>query len=94
MERTDEQLLDFDTTDLANWNLQAATAALAGEHGSLYRNHLAVAEWIASWSQNLRDGEFLENPSEFNEGFTRALAEVAAHLRQADLLPGGVLLGE
>ena len=94
MAHSDERLLDFDKDQLAHWKPEVAEQALAGNEGDLYRNHLAIAAWIANWAQNLRDGEMQENPTEFNEGFVRALGDIAAHLRQTDFLPEGVLLHE
>lgn len=87
MDQSDEQLLNFDTNRLADWRPETAERALAGEHGSLYRNHLAIAHWIDGFAENLESDE----PTEYNEGYVQGIREIAAHLRQADLLPTGVL---
>ncbi|MEU9557985.1 hypothetical protein [Streptomyces fumanus] len=91
MEKTDEQLLDFDKDRLADWNPERAADALAGEFGALYRNHLEIAQWIDGWIENMGERQTNSN-AKYQEGFVQGLREVAAHLRQTDLLPGGVLL--
>lgn len=44
MKKTDERLLDFDKSRLADWSPERAAVALSGEHGALYRNHLEIAK--------------------------------------------------
>ncbi|MGW3072362.1 hypothetical protein [Kitasatospora sp. NPDC001132] len=94
MATNDEQLLDFDKDRLAHWNQADAEQALAGERADLYRNHLAIAHWIDGYAQRLEEGEFAENPTDFNKGYLEGIRDLAAHLRQADLLPDGTLLAE
>lgn len=92
MEQSDEQLLDFDTDRLTHWRPEDAERALSGDDAKLYRNHLAIALWIDGYAERLQGGEFAENPSDFNRGYLEGVRELAAHLRQCDLLPEGVLL--
>lgn len=94
MAKSDEELLDFDKDRLADWNPNRAAEAMQGAHGDIYRNHLAIAQWIDGWAERLEEGEFREDPSKFNEGFLHGIRDIAAHLRQTDLLPEGVLLHE
>lgn len=42
MDENDEQLLDFDKTEI-DWHPERAAAALAGPYADIYRSHLAVA---------------------------------------------------
>lgn len=53
------------------------------EHPALYTNHLAIAERLQQWAKKVDDPG---NPQ--IHGFADALYDVAAHLRQADYLPG------
>ncbi|MEV6569934.1 hypothetical protein [Streptomyces sp. NPDC051577] len=94
MSKSDEELLDFDQARLADWDSERAKRALEGGDGAIYRNHLAIAQWIDDWARNLEGGELRESPTEFNEGFIKGIRELAAHLRQTDLLPDGILLRE
>lgn len=53
------------------------------EHPVVYTNHLAIALRLEHWA------DLVANPSSPQSvGFTDALRDVAAHLRQADYLPG------
>lgn len=91
MRYSDEELLDFDKERLANWEPERAERALGNENADLYRNHLAVAKWIDQWVGNLQGSPLRQGG---DEDYVRALREVAAHLRQADLIPGGLLYEE
>lgn len=82
-----EKLLDFDTTLLAGYE-PATTERALREHREMFANHLAIARWVQDWADRLEP----ETDIEGNEHFIRALREIAAHLRQADFLPGGPLL--
>lgn len=86
---SDEELLDFDSSMMANWDEERARALLAEQH-DLYRNHLIVARWIWGWAERTLEDEDL-GPKAQRESYTLALREVAAHLRQGDLVPGGVI---
>lgn len=89
---TDDQLLDFDSSNLADYDETTARATLAGEHGDTFRNQLVIARWLSRWVENM-DGLGAADKA-YQEGYERALREVAAHLRQGDLLPGAVLYEE
>lgn len=85
----DDELLNFDRSRLAHAE-ETDFAGLLVEHGDLYRNHLAIAKWIDRWREGMEGG--MIEPSEFQDGFRRGIADIAAHLRQGDLLPDGILL--
>jgi hypothetical protein len=91
MPLSDEELFDLDTSDLANWDEERSRAALS-EFGDLFRNQLIVARFLQRWADRLEGGP--DGERDFQRGYRRALREVAAHLRQADLVPGGVLYEE
>ncbi|MFJ5638657.1 hypothetical protein [Streptomyces sp. NPDC093223] len=92
MDMSDEQLLDFDKERLADWNEERAARALAGEDGALYRNHLAIAQWIDGWVERMAPDVSDASSPEFERGYIQGIREVAAHLRQTDLLPDGIIL--
>jgi hypothetical protein len=85
----DEVLLDFDTSRLANWDA-ARAAQLLEEQPELYRNHLVAARWISGYGDRIEEDEE-DEPAEQRNGYVAALRDLAAHLRQGDLVPGGVL---
>jgi hypothetical protein len=87
---SEEQLLDFDRSRLASWSQQREDQALA-EHHELYLNHLAIAKHLDFWIGNLHAQLSLHAD---REEFISGLREVAAHLRQGDYLPDGVLYRE
>ncbi|WP_149264373.1 hypothetical protein [Actinomadura sp. K4S16] len=90
---SDENLLDFDTNRLANWDEQHARRLLAGDDAVLYRNHLAIAKWIDGWAETLgKDND--EDPDSYSAGFEKGVREIAAHLRQGDYVPGGAFMLE
>ena len=84
-------LFDFDTNRLADYDPARVRRALR-EHPAVYVSHLQVAQWIEGWAERLEE----RSASELHDhrGSGQALREVAAHLRQADLVPGGPLLKE
>lgn len=86
---TDQDLLNFDHDAIQHFDLGDAQDAL-DEHGDTYRAQLVAAYWLDGWAERLRLSRSLDDPK-FDEGFVSALGEVAAHLRQGDLIPGGVL---
>ncbi|RSN64512.1 hypothetical protein [Actinomadura sp. WAC 06369] len=86
MSYSDDELLDFDKSKLDHWDEGRARANLAGPHAVLYRNHLAIGKWIDQWLANGRPTPPAQE--EFIKGYDRGVREVAAHLRQGDLLPG------
>jgi hypothetical protein len=88
MAYTDDQLLDFDKSRMTYWDENRARSLLAGPHADLYRNHLAIGKWIDGWlavksSPPLGDKAFMD-------GYERGVREVAADLRNGELLPGGL----
>jgi hypothetical protein len=94
MALTDDQLLDFDAGRYASYDEGNARETLAGEHGDAYRAQLVAARWVEGW----RERTLAEDPvgsgdasEDWLRGWDEALREVAAHLRQGDLIPGGVL---
>lgn len=75
--------LKFPTDNLAHYDQERIDRVLA-EAPDLYLNHLRIAKHLDSWSTGL-DGED-------DEDYSKALREVAAHLRQGDYLEDGILL--
>ncbi|MDT0409945.1 MULTISPECIES: hypothetical protein [Streptomyces] len=92
MEQSDERLLDFDKDRLADWNPERAQEALRGDDAAIYRNHLAIAQWIDGWAERLEEDSPLASEAAYQNGYINGIREIAAHLRQTDLLPEGVLL--
>lgn len=86
----DDRLLDFDAERLSHYDADEAHDTLAGEDGDLFRNHLLIAKWIDRWIENMA-GDVVYGDPENQQGFEQALRELAAHLRQGDFVPGGVL---
>jgi hypothetical protein len=93
MALTDDELLDFDEDRLQHYSAGAGGRLLA-EHGDVYRAQLVAARWIDSWREGLREAPVSSDSDETRKGIDYALREVAAHLRQGDLAPGGVLYDE
>jgi hypothetical protein len=90
MALSDDQLLDFDADRYASYDEAKAREALAGEHGDAYRAQLVAARWVEGW----RRRTLAEEPSgseDWVKGWDEGLSEVVAHLRQGDLIPGGIL---
>ena len=85
----DDVLLDFDPSRMANWDGDRASELLAGQP-ELYRNHLVVARWISGFADRVEEDEDTETPEQ-RSGYLAALRDLAAHLRQGDLVPGGIL---
>lgn len=86
MRFSDDDLFDFDTSRLAKWD-RTDPQALLERHPDLYRNHLAIAKWTDEWIASMKKHPTLKG--EYQEGFVKGIREIAAHLRQGDLLPGG-----
>jgi hypothetical protein len=90
MALSDDQLLDFDSGQYASYDEGKARDALAGGNGDAYRAQLVAARWIEGW----RRRTLAEGPSgseDWVRGWDEALSDVVAHLRQGDLIPGGIL---
>lgn len=95
MTLTDDQLLDFDHDQLAHFDLAVARDQLDKDRAS-YRPQLVLARWIDGWRERMaaNEGGPARDQEQWIEGFDYAAREVAAHLRQGDFLPGGVLYEE
>lgn len=93
MALTDDQLLDFDAGRYASYDESRARDLLAGENGDAYRAQLVAARWIEGWRQRTlgRDELPAGRSQEWMQGWDDALTDVVAHLRQGDLVPGGLL---
>ncbi|MEU9441260.1 hypothetical protein AB0D42_10135 [Streptomyces sp. NPDC048304] len=87
MPQTDDDLLAFDTGDLEDWDEQRARAALGGRHGALYRNHLRIAQHLDAWAE--AEGRRTDVDAHYRAGYTQALHDMAAFLRQTYYLPPG-----
>jgi hypothetical protein len=81
----DDERFDFNTDEM-DWRPDRVQAARDGAYGDLYLHDLDVAIVLERWAKNALDQGILTGQSA--EGFVRALEEVAAHLRQADYVPG------
>ncbi|MEU4067409.1 hypothetical protein AB0F25_34280 [Streptomyces wedmorensis] len=94
MHHSDAELLDFDTSELGDWDEGRAQSALNGQSGELYRNHLHIAMHLSQWAERETERTKGSDTDELRSaGFVHALEEVAAHLRQTDYLPGSDFLG-
>jgi hypothetical protein len=82
---SDDELLDFDASEIADW-IPGTKRRLLTEQPELYRSHLAIARSVRRWSSRLAGG-FEE--TQYGKGYTRAVQDVAAHLRRGSFLPGG-----
>lgn len=91
---TDDDLLDFDRDRLSDGDT-VDPPALLDRHGDVYRAQLIAARWVSGWGDR-RDAQEPMVPSEgtYDDGYTQALREIAAHLRQGDFVAGGVLYEE
>ena len=90
MALSDDQLLEFDAGTYATYDEAKARDALAGEHGDAYRAQLVAARWIEGWRRRTL-AEESAGSEDWVKGWDEALSEVVAHLRQGDLIPGGIL---
>lgn len=85
MRHPDDELLDFDTGTLEDWDEERARAALDGRHGELYRNHLLIALKLDQWAR--AEGERTDTDARHRAGYVQALHDMAAFLRQTYYLP-------
>jgi hypothetical protein len=85
---TDDELLDFDASRLAS---PPDARRLLAEHGDVYRAQLVAARWIEGWRERMEADPLVPPSPDYAEGHAEALRELAANLRQGDLLPGGTL---
>ncbi|AMY53431.1 hypothetical protein [Rhodococcoides fascians] len=81
--------LNFDESELASYDQRAVDKALR-EHPAIYLNHLEIAEHLDAWAAAVdRDHT---SPPGAGGAYQTAIREIAAHLRQADYVPGGTML--
>ncbi|WP_350352255.1 hypothetical protein ABS642_03425 [Microbacterium sp. A8/3-1] len=59
-------------------------SAVLESEPALYINHLRIAKWL--------DGYAADREADDDADYARSLREIAAHLRQGDLLNSGLLL--
>jgi hypothetical protein len=85
---TDDELLDFEEKELADYDRGRAVQALR-QHGEIFRSQLVAARWIHQWADRLMELPALDPAA--NQAFVNALLDVAAHLRQGDFLPGSAI---
>ena len=91
MALTDEELFDFDRERLDAYDKRRVNEVIA-KMPDLYRNHLTIAKWIDGWRERMGEPSPMDLRSDdYQKGTEFALREIAAHLRQADFVPGGVL---
>jgi hypothetical protein len=90
MALSDDQLLDFDASHYANYDEAKARETLAGEDGDAYRAQLVAARWIEGWRRRTLAQDHGRS-EDWVQGWDDGLSDVVAHLRQGDLVPGGVL---
>jgi hypothetical protein len=91
MTLSDNELLDFDASQLAMADAGDARRLLH-EHGDVFRAQLVAARWIDGYLERLeRAAESPTSDLRFKEGVKDTLRDIAAHLRQGDFLPGGLL---
>jgi hypothetical protein len=83
---SDEDLLDFGLMELGG--LEVAPRKLLREHGDVYRSHLLIARAFVNAADLTRART--ELGTELDNSVIELLLELAARLRQGDLLPGGV----
>lgn len=76
-------IFDFDTDSLARFDDARMNTALTSEPVT-YLNHLRIAKWL--------DGVATDREADDDTDYARALREIAAHLRQGDLLDSGILI--
>ena len=87
MPQPDDELLAFDTSGLEDWDERRARAALDGGHGALYRNHLRIALQLDAWAE--AESRRTDVDARYRAGYTQALRDMAAFLRQTYYLPAG-----
>ena len=79
----------FDEAQLASYDQSPVNKALR-EHPAIYLNHLELAEHLDAWAAALDKDH--TSPPGTGDAYQTAIREVAAHLRQADYVPGGTML--
>lgn len=95
MALSDDDLLDFDGDRLAAYDPVRSEELLAGEHRDAFRAQLVAAMFVEGWISRIREDDWAGlHPEGYYDGFKAALREMAAHFRQGNLVPGGVLHDE
>ncbi|WP_406724757.1 hypothetical protein WJ438_09030 [Streptomyces sp. GD-15H] len=84
---SNDELLNFDTTALEDWDEKRARAVLNGGNGPLYRNHLHIAMHLDQWAK--AESERTDTDARYRAGYVQALEDMAAYLRQTYYLPEG-----
>jgi len=87
-------VFDFDDSELMNYDSETIDKVLI-EQPALYMNHLRLARSLDAQASRLETGHFSTgtfDEDKYQQGWARALREVAAHLRQAEYVEGGYLL--
>ena len=87
---TDDELLDFDSSNMPKYEPANSERALS-VYGDAFRYQLVAAKHIHDWADRLERPSLAIIEPEQNEGFVKALREVAAYLRQGEYLPRGTL---
>ncbi|MDQ0578684.1 hypothetical protein [Streptomyces rishiriensis] len=87
MQQRDEELLNFDTSTLEDWDPARVRTALDGKDGALYRNHLHIALLLDQWAT--AESRRTDTDARYKAGYVQALADMAAFLRQTYYLPEG-----
>jgi len=69
---------------------------MLADQGDVFRAQLVAAKWIERWAKTMAEDRGPGNlrSDDYEEGVQYALGQVGAHLRQGDLVPGGVLHDE
>ncbi|WP_020111604.1 hypothetical protein [Rhodococcus sp. 114MFTsu3.1] len=80
---------NFDTDELASYDQTTVDQALR-DHPAIYLNHLEIAEHLDAWAEAI-DKDHTQPPNS-DGAYQTAIREIAAHLRQADYVPGGSML--
>jgi hypothetical protein len=83
-------IFDFDETELMNYQPEMIDQLLV-EQPALYVNQLRIAHNLDRWADNLETGKFSigDLDDKYQQGYARALHEVAAHLWQGNYVEGG-----
>ena len=91
---TDDDLLRFDYGRLAGHWTQADGKKALAEYGETYRAQLVAAHFAESLCEGMLNKPGATFSTDYLEGFEHGLRDMTAHLRQGDLLPGGILYRE
>jgi len=86
----EDALLNFDRSQIFDWDQKRQDELLAGDHRELYLNHLLIAKNLEAWAARMLEGPMASrgNPVR-NKGYVQALDDIAAFLRKGYYVPGG-----